>query len=403
MINKKIITLLCLLLSFLYQHQAEASNFHEHLFSLPFKENFFGLENKLFTPQLSIAVEDVIKYDSFWKTVAKKNWPHLTDRFINFKDASLEELYSASGMDNKKDFLLAILDFDTYLDLSKEEKRAAYQVSENLRKTILLNLDQEDFLKVFKRYFETELLVNRKVISATCTRRFFKDENKAQALQELAMKYGTELVYRCSIQRSAFVNQGVNDLPDYILSAINQRIILGIDIVASINETPQDHLEKEIQIIEKLEELFRFTQKNDLVLFMHAFEGTNQGPFYRAMQKALTNIKGPLYLEIGHSQWINTKWIKFLKSLPSVYTVFHCCPSSGVHLHDTDIAKLQSVSKEIRSHGFSLFLGSDGRGILPNSSFLEMQALIEEDFSIGKTSYLSKKGFPHIIQEVAEL
>jgi hypothetical protein len=387
----KYIFSLLLIFSLFIPIKCFTSNFHEHLFSIPFKENFRCLKGKLFTSELPIFTKEIFKEEEQWQLITKEFWPSLQGQYQSFANENLESFFLASNETSKIAFLLSLLNFEKFNYHSAKNRKIAYKINENIRKALFIKLPKEDLLSVFENYFNTEPIENRKVISVTCTQRFFQDTGKAFALQDLATLYGTKIIFRASLQRSKLMTEESIVLPKYVLDAIDSRLILGIDIVESMNETPWDSKGMQREIEKGLSSLFSFAHEKDIVIFMHAFENTSEGTFYTSLKHALKKNKFPLYLEVGHINALTSDWMDFFKDLPQVYTQFHCCLSSACTLQNYSIEKLQQTSTLLQSKGLALFLGSDGRGILPNSSYMEMSALINDDFKLGYESHLSSR------------
>ncbi len=72
------------------------SNFHEHLFSVPFKENFTCLKGRLFSPKHPIFIKEIFKEEEQWQLVTKEFWPSLQDQYHAFAENNLETFFLAS-------------------------------------------------------------------------------------------------------------------------------------------------------------------------------------------------------------------------------------------------------------------------------------------------------------------
>ncbi len=355
-----------------------SSNFHEHLFSLPFPQQIASEADEIFS-----LPKDQQRLARFFPTIESVRF-----KLRPFKDPKLPMLSLQMTLKelccalegNPKENLQAILTMHTTREDSSKQRQLEYELCETMRKEILLSLSNEPFLRIYEAYFKEEPLVNRRVISATATQRFFAQDAKMRSLLQLAQNYGSELVLRVSLQRTVLLEKGLNFSSD-VLPLLKRHAIAGIDIVGSLKEMEAAYPYTEEQMQKRLLELFEFVSKHHLVLVFHMFEASSDGPFYTAFQRALQAQQSPLYLEVGHIAELTPRWLDVLTSNPAVHILFHVNPTSNALLHGISAAKLSTLIRLISQKGVPVALGSDGRGILPRSSYQEQIELLPATLS----------------------
>lgn len=378
--------LIVLLLLLVASLRTYGSNFHEHLFSLPTANDIAESADAIF----NLSEEDQSLSSIFESERDVK-------RFLAFKlgkehegasPKTLKQLSLIMGPDGKKN-LLELLSFPERGTL--EERQLLYVDIEDLRKQIFLSLSSDEVIKIFARYFVHEPIINRQVVSATVTRRFFDEDQdgKYRRLRLLAEQYGSKLVYRVSLQRTVLLNKGI-DLTPKVFKLIEEGEIGGIDVVGSLNEKKHVYEGSIDEISKRLTHLFDFISDRTLVLVFHLFEGMNDGPFYEALEKALRSYQKPLYLEVGHVAYLDTRWIEIFSSNPELNVMFHVNVQSNRLLQNRPLFQLRSTVKKLLAAGFSVVPGSDGRGILPGATYTEQVGLLE--CSLHDKSFLSSCG-----------
>jgi hypothetical protein len=350
-----------------------ASNSHEHLFSLPFKEDLVILYQEDAADKCSVTVADIFTSEAAWKSFMKIKSPAHEEDYQEIKDAPFYTLLTHLNLSPRALFT----EFFSLDDIPKRAfnlKKLAYVSIENVRKSLLMDADVDTFLKVYTHYFEKEPLINRKTLSVTATKRFFteKNLNKAVLLQHLAKKLNSHLVYRVSLPRHRLIKEGVY-FSAHIESLFAKGLIAGIDVVCSMHEAVTDGIGQEILIENRIKELFKYCQERNLVAFLHAFEGANSGPFYTALRRAIEDLSSPLTLEIGHANTITEEWLEFFQKQKQLQLAIHMCPASGKYLQGVSKKHFQSIAKAAEERKLPVFLGSDGRGILLHSSFMEQK------------------------------
>jgi len=369
-------------LIFLVGVDLKASNFHEHLQSLPFPRNFAEEADAIF------AIPDNVQ---LFLNESLGFIDDDTDNIIRSEGLTytLSELCETLDSD-KKVALEKLLSFDDGID-DIQLRRATYKYIETLRKNILLALSPEVVERIFERYFNEEPLCNREVISATMTRRFFEpsQRDKHTRLYSLAKRYGTELYYNVALQRKVLLKDGV------VVTENSQRLleknaIKAIDVVGSIGEgngaTNVKPLYSQGDIEQRLRDLFEYASEHSTSLVLHAFEAGNEGVFYDALRHVITSYTKPLKLEFGHVAYITEDWADIIISNPYITPCFHANIQSNRVLCDVSLVDLHKKVKALQNKEVPVFLGSDGRGILAGSSYHEQSKLLDIETS-GRDEY----------------
>lgn len=357
-----------------------SSNFHEHLFSLPFPENIASQHEAIFAlpeeqQHLSIIFPDHFLTERDLRKKLHLRWSKKETQGITL-DTTLSALCHTLPGD-PKDNLRQLLAFAASTKKCEKLKLFDYETSETLRKNLLLALPKENFLKIYEAYFNEEPLANRTVISATVTRRFFDraQHQKYHALIRLAAQYQTQLIYRVSLQRTQFLKKGLA-LSKEVLELLEGDHIGGIDVVGSLLEATYSYPYTKQEMQTRLVELFEYIHKNHLIVVFHLFEDQSDDAFYAALQETLKNWNKPLCIEVGHVAHITPEWIDLFAANPALHPLFHINVASNQLLHNIPLSHLKKIGHSLLKKGFPVVLGSDGRGILPGSSYLEQKELL---------------------------
>ncbi len=364
----------CLSLLLSFSGALFASNYHEHLFSLPFKDNFYSVSPAILRVGREIPLKKVFPTETQWMEFMLEKYPQEQEKYDYWCKRSLTEFINSREKD-PQEALIDLMDFDSFLGCSCPKRQIGYECIENLRKATLLALPTQEFLQIYQEYFQQEPLVNRQVVYATVSGRLFESGQlaKAKQLKKLASNFKTVLLYRVSLQRHRLISKGVQAISSAVRQQIKSKLITAVDLVASLYEQPGDYLGQERQIAEKIKELFDFIDKYQTVLYLHAFEAASEGGVYTALQKVLANYKRPLRISIGHINALTDEWLEAWKSFPSTKIHFHSCPASAYYLHGFSYQEMKKQIHKIQRKGLPVTLGSDGRGILPQSSWEELK------------------------------
>ncbi len=370
-----------------------ASNFHEHLFSLPSPRDIREASEEIFLlPEKKQRLSEMFKNSEELYRFLKYKWneDEAKDFVENggYDKTFLQLCQNFKGSPKANLEKILAYDFDETAPI--EDRRLLYIDLEDIRKTLFLGISAKGLENIFRHYFEHESLVNRRIISATVTRRFFGcDQNKKyRRLRDLAQKYGTQLVYRVSLQRQDLLKTGIA-LNQESFCLLKKGEIGGIDLVGSLQEKTYVYSQSQAAIEEKLVLLFDYISDHSLVLVMHLFEGENKDSFYQALENVLKTYRKPILLEIGHIACIDSRWIGIFASNPNLNVLFHVNARSNQLLHDCSVERLQQTVHKLNAAGFPVVPGCDGRGILPGATYCEQVALL--DCPLHDKSFLSMK------------
>lgn len=376
-------------LLFFYTSHLFSSNFHEHLFSVPFPSHIAKQHEAIFAiPEEKQTLSCFFSSHSELQKKLNLHWDAKLTQEITLKTTLKDLCIALPGLPQKN--LQTFLTFISTNQSPRAQRKFDYETCETLRKNLFLALPLDPFLRIFAAYFQDEPLINRRVISATVTRRFFAPDQTAKhaALMRLAQRFNTKLIYRVSLQRAALLNKGIA-LPQEVIAKLCDQTIKGIDVVGSLNEETHTYPQTKGEMQTRLHTLFEFAHTHELVIVFHLFEERHDGPFYSALKETLATWNKPLFLEIGHIASLSEEWMRLFASNLNLRTLFHLNPQSNLLLQDTTLAHLKNLAQTLIKRNFPVVMGSDGRGILPASSYEEQRQLVPADFSTA--SFLSNK------------
>lgn len=373
---------LCLFVSII--QTALCNNYHDHIYAIPLAKDFTAQVDAI----LSLKTKSQV-FSNFFESEQELS-TYLQDAF-SLSPESVTAILKEKGLKLTLKELFEKLEGDPKNHLEKmltanpksTDHFAAYKNAEKFRLRLLLSLDQLVVNKIFESYFSSELAVNRSVMDVSVSLPLEESTQRLKlvSLLELAKKYGSNLSYFASIPRQNFEKEGfVIPLPIEELRQLG--ILKGVDISGSITEVlgySAPDLKSDL-IKKNLTLLLTYISENHLSLKVHAFEGANSGPFYDALRDVLKNYKGPSFeLRIGHIAKLSKDWCDFFKTLHALISVkIEANIASNLYLNSSvtlgDLKKNIEMAKE---YSFPVNLGSDGRGILQGSSYLEQKELLE--------------------------
>lgn len=362
---------------------ALSNNYHDHIYSIPLAKDFsvqidaiMALKPK--SQMLSNFFENEQDLSHYLQDQFSLNAESVT---VILKEKgmklTLKELFEKLGGDPK-----VHLEKLVTANSKSPDHFTAYKNAEKFRLRFLLSLDQNAVHKIFESYFANEPLPNRSTmdVSVSLPLEETPQRPKLVSLLELAQRNGSQLSYFASIPRQNLEKESfVIPLP--IEEMRQQGLIKGIDISGSITEvlgysaadTKSDALKRNLTMI------VNYASENRLSLKVHAFEGTNSGPFYDALKDVLKSYKGPgLELRIGHIAKLSKEWCDFLKTLgASIAIKMEASIASNIYLNSSvSLGDLKKNIEMIKEYSYPVFFGSDGRGILSGSSYLEQMELL---------------------------
>ncbi|MGM0440250.1 MAG: hypothetical protein ACQEP8_03945 [Chlamydiota bacterium] len=370
------------------------ANFHEHLISLPFPEHFRVASSAIFAlpandQEFSKSFESEEELASYLRTSTAWDQDSIEDFLSLYGNSATIRDFCSFMEGEPSDNLVSLLSFSVSANASLTVRQQAYISIENMRKQILLSLSGSEFLRIFEAYFKEDSLANRRVISATITRRFFEDdqEGKYWRLRALAQQYGSKLVYRVSLQRNRLLKSGIL-LSDKTKNLIEEGEIGGVDIVGSLREREYTYPFNVEDMEYHLRSILDYMAEQQSVLVFHLFEGVNSDKFYDILEKVLLNYDKEVLLEVGHIAYLDKHWLDVFAANPRLRVIFHLNLASNRELKAIATEELKKKVLMIQAAGFNVVSGSDGRGVLKGSSYAEQQALIETP--LAKDSFLSQ-------------
>ena len=138
-----------------------SSNFHEHLFSVPFEQNFSPTISKVIKGELKVTTGKVFKSEEQWDFIFDKvGSSKIKGHYHTYKGCSLDTVTRKLTTQQISLLFSAIFRTKNYQLLSTKERKIAYQINENLRKEIFLNAPLDDVLHIFREYLEQEPIEN---------------------------------------------------------------------------------------------------------------------------------------------------------------------------------------------------------------------------------------------------
>lgn len=368
-------SVLIVLLAVLNTLTCWASNFHEHFSSLFLADNFASLGSDVF----SIPVEEQLlsktlvtyeRYLLFMKvnfdlseeaarqTVTPEDFAHLT----------IKDLCHSLPGDPVENFRHFVFIEKVGKGLSSADVRKIYATQEDIRTHWIKSLSSEHLIRLYRHYFEADQYQNWKEMHISIPEVFLHDpvhQWRYSTFTAMAMHYKAKVKTFVSVRR------------DKIKSAIKRlegdHGIDGLDITSSLFEDNQEFEMDKMKKVkaELLTNLLDFMSETKQELRIHAFEAANTGPFYDILKFALENHRRPVRLRIGHINHITPEWLDLMAKNKNLDIRFDVNGASNFWLHSTPVAEVLKKIRMIHSYGFKTNLGSDGRGILPGSSYLE--------------------------------
>lgn len=352
-----------------------ASNFHEHFSSLFLADNFVALGPDVFSVPteeqllsktlvtyerylLFMKVNFNLSEDAARKTVSPEDFPHLT----------IKDLCHSLPGDPIENFRHFIFIEKVEKGLSSADVRRIYATQEDIRTHWIKSLSPEHLVRVYRHYFENDHPQNWKEMHISIPEVFLHDpvhKWRYSTFTEMAKHYKAKVKTFVSVRR------------DKIKSAIKRvdgdHGIDGLDITSSLFEDNQEFEMDKMKKVkaELLVNLFNFMSETQQELRIHAFEAANTGPFYDILKQTLQNHSQPIRIRIGHINHVTSEWLDVMAKNRNLNIRFDVNGASNFWLHSTPTSEILRKIRMIHSYGFKTNLGSDGRGILPGSSYLE--------------------------------
>ncbi|MBL7545161.1 MAG: hypothetical protein JNL11_15190 [Bdellovibrionaceae bacterium] len=351
------------------------NNSHEHFRSLFLAENFLALGDDLFSVPANeqTLTEAFGRYDQLLLMLRvnfgiPENKAHELVSEADFAKMTLHELCTRVPGDASANFKKLVTMSIPNKDVSNFEMRQIYVLQEDIRTIWLKNLSKDQLAKVYRNYFETDPAENWKEIHISLSAPYLTGEHRwrYELFLEIAQrKYQAKIKSFLSIHRDKI---GQTPVIASELTAID-----GIDLTASMFEDNKAKESSKLNTSKNaaLEHIFDWASQNGKEIRIHAFEGANTGPFYDMLETVLSSYRRPVKIRIGHIGYLTKEWLERMKKNSFLNVTFDVNAASNYWLQSRKTADLIEIIKMIHHYGYSTHLGSDGRGILPKSSYLD--------------------------------
>lgn len=353
------------------------ANLHEHFRSLFLADNFVTLGTDLFSipPNEQKLSEAFGRYDQLL-LMLRVNFriSEAKARFLipesDFQKLTIQDLCLRLPGTVFENFKKLVEMHIPEKNVSNVEIRNLYVLQEDIRTIWLKNLSKEMLTKIYINYFETDNQENWKDLHISVSAPYLTGEHKWRynLFLEVAHQYKAKVKTFLSIHRGKIDHAN--------LRSSDFQYIDGIDLTASMFE---DQRTLNALKQDSLERIFDFASRNGKELRIHAFEASNTGPFYKILKNVLKTYKRPIQIRIGHISHLTKEWLVLMKKNPHLQISFDVNASSNFWLQSRKTSELIEIIKMIHSFGFSTNLGSDGRGILPLSSYREQTKILDSE------------------------
>jgi hypothetical protein len=369
---------------------AWGNNHHEHFYSLPKAENFVD----------EAGVVRLIKEDRIGLTELFRNPNTFNDRLHSFlqvqynlapkeANAIAKKLKPGNSVADMLKLLPGGIDRKNLIKLFKLNNkpispsigRETYLTIESIRRKVLENVDDKAFFNIFDNYFKSEKLINRSVVNLTVPSRWLHpDYNlsyKLVGLKKLGTKNGSDISFLSSALRKTTI-RSKGKIQNFLFTHMETGLLDGFDITGSINEQTNLTSSKD-DIFNSLKSYADETSKRGGVLRIHAFEQKNSGPFYDALKDFINTYDKSLNLEIGHINKLDDEWMDLLANNKNLNVTVDANLISNVKLQGASYQHLYARLRAAENRGLKTVIGSDGVGILPESTY-ESQIKSIRDF-----------------------
>lgn len=285
-----------------------------------------------------------------------------------------------------------------FLDETPKSSQA-YMKIETIRRNLFSQLKEnspEKYNKFLENSFNKTIrdipIENRKFIGFSIPHELYSEE--LAVLKKSFKNAGTKAHFYLSIPRGQLsvadnIEKGsvfASELKSFERS-MNLGWGDGIDITGSIKEgdKPLKPIEQE-RMRERMKDIVKVlsTKEKDTVLRLHAFEATNKGGFYDEIYGLLDNVTSkkspksgkPPVISIGHINELTESDMKKMAKLRDqaglnnvpFKMVFDVNYQSNVQLQNAEGTKLAATINRLRDYRFPVAFGSDGTGILGQTS-----------------------------------
>ncbi len=416
-----------------------ASNFHEHISTVPNYQDYKFAFEKIGRPLPSLLVADISETPSgamsdifgfemtrtlglqFGISIETFDQALMNQLDVFLKALTVQELTSKIAVEltkklqkpvNSEEVLRSLFEFTT---LNKRGDRPYLSIGWDVR------IEAQDYLRnsgegvfhLFEHFLKRVPIKDRQVMSITANgfRDFFDEKNSSimLRLQELFLKNGTHLEWMAGFIRKQFetataekFDQGLNDFQ----SILRRGQVDGIDITGSIVEASPKHRDitdnNEALFADRLRRMIEMLgdpQNGPAQLKIHMYETTPEGDFYRLLFDVIDQIGTrqkpfPPIFRIAHINAVRSEDIEQFKKLRQKYGikfVFEANIDSNMSVKDAKIEHLAQTINKLVKNGFDVRLGTDGMGIFGESSYFT------QAFKRLKRTGLSKEARKHLL------
>ncbi|MBL7544119.1 MAG: hypothetical protein JNL11_09895 [Bdellovibrionaceae bacterium] len=360
----------CLIL--IFPNLAISSNSHEHFASLFLAENFAAVGDEVFTVprDVQLLTHTIGTYERYLM-ILKVNFGYSQEEArkliseAEFSDLTISDLcrrLPGAPMDNFKKLISFSIGTS---NIQSMVLRKIYATIETMRLGWIKSFSNQALEKMYRNYFETDHRENWDEIHLSIPKSFAIGEHQNQYSQflQIAKEHGAQIKTYISVVRSY-----LNKASDHFMSAPHTD---GVDITSSIfeDEEHSDTKKTKYFTFEILKHLLDQVSQSGKELRIHAFEASNRGPFYHLLMQVLAKYDKPIRIRIGHINHINKQWLELFSSNTNLKIRFDVNVASNITLHSANVHEIIEKMKLIHSFGYSTDLGSDGRGILPGTSY----------------------------------
>jgi hypothetical protein len=375
---------------------ALAGNAHEHLQTLFSIDDFKPIFSHILNPSGPQA-PTAFKVDKLFKSLNQYQqilnlYPiesKLKAQLVkDYHELTLAQVFRQLPGDPQKN-----LEFSLSMPEQKPESskasRKAFSRAFAMRSALISNLSTDDLLTVFLHYLNTTSLEERDFLNLSIPFSYAQDQQDVLTqMQNLAKSRGTHLRFMLSLTRKGLLIQSdVFTKLQALTSLAEAGQLQGVDITQSLFEDG-DHSE----VPESLEQyksslwlLFTLAHQFNIPLQIHAFEASNSGPFYSALEHVIKNFDKSMLLWVAHVNRLDARWIQILRSNPQLAVTAEVNLESNVQLQGADPLSIIEIVKRLREASITTLLGTDGRGIFPRAS------IFQQENSMKSLSVLKKK------------
>lgn len=401
-----------------------ANNHHEHLENAPRAEDFLpsaerywdsvGINNIYSPSQRPYSDADRMRSETNRNLVFhlvrifEKEFQGLPDAERRLEDkinsilsrmkdnSTLHDLATQISPADPKQGLKLLLEFPTAADGSPIGDRKLYIAIERTRREIFKVVKPDVMADIFGRFFASESKTNGGVLHVTASDNYFRGQMGSGLKRVIgeARKNGIEMKIFASIGRQTIFDSKdslwesrLRDME--VLLSKNDSGIRGIDLTGSMLENTGGHVPPGVTVGQteaRLRQLFDLAVKKNVELRLHAFEASNQGLFYEALNNVLATYDRPIRLRIGHIAAMHPSDVARLgafrrrlqQKFPTADVIADVNWKSNRILQGTPRERLRRNIIALQNEGIPTVSGADGRGIIgPESTYTHQQTELD--------------------------